>query len=316
MNPTAKINKGSDGSRKAAKIAKLKLQLPLHLMLLPGLIIVLIYNYIPMGGLAMAFQNYKPALGFFKSKWVGWENFKMLFSFPDFSKIIYNTIFIAITKLILGLIIPIIFAFLINEVKNRYFVKTVQTLAYLPNFLSWVILGGIFANILSPSTGIVNKFLELIGLEPQYFLGNNALFPWTLIITDVWKNFGYGSIVYLAALTGIDSSLYEAAAIDGAGKFRQTLAVTLPGIAPIVFVMAILSLGNILNAGFDQVFNMYSPQVYESGDILDTFIYRLGLEQAQFSLSTAVGLFKSIISFVLISFSYFMAHKYGDYRIF
>ncbi len=316
MNPTAKINKGSDGSRKAAKIAKLKLQLPLHLMLLPGLIIVLIYNYIPMGGLAMAFQNYKPALGFFKSKWVGWENFKMLFSFPDFSKIIYNTIFIAIAKLILGLIIPIIFAFLINEVKNRYFVKTVQTLAYLPNFLSWVILGGIFANILSPSTGIVNKFLELIGLEPQYFLGNNALFPWTLIITDVWKNFGYGSIVYLAALTGIDSSLYEAAAIDGAGKFRQTLAVTLPGIAPIVFVMAILSLGNILNAGFDQVFNMYSPQVYESGDILDTFIYRLGLEQAQFSLSTAVGLFKSIISFVLISFSYFMAHKYGDYRIF
>ncbi len=316
MNPTAKINKGSDGSRKAAKIAKLKLQLPLHLMLLPGLIIVLIYNYIPMGGLAMAFQNYKPALGFFKSKWVGWENFKMLFSFPDFSKIIYNTIFIAIAKLILGLIIPIIFAFLINEVKNRYFVKTVQTLAYLPNFLSWVILGGIFANILSPSTGIVNKFLELIGLEPQYFLGNNALFPWTLIITDVWKNFGYGSIVYLAALTGIDSSLYEAAAIDGAGKFRQTLAVTLPGIAPIVFVMAILSLGNILNAGFDQVFNMYSPQVYESGDILDTFIYRLGLEQAQFSLSTAVGLFKSIISCVLISFSYFMAHKYGDYRIF
>lgn len=316
MNPTAKINKGSDGSRKAAKIAKLKLQLPLHLMLLPGLIIVLIYNYIPMGGLAMAFQNYKPALGFFKSKWVGWENFKMLFSFPDFSKIIYNTIFIAIAKLILGLIIPIVFAFLINEVKNRYFVKTVQTLAYLPNFLSWVILGGIFANILSPSTGIVNKFLELIGLEPQYFLGNNALFPWTLIITDVWKNFGYGSIVYLAALTGIDSSLYEAAAIDGAGKFRQTLAVTLPGIAPIVFVMAILSLGNILNAGFDQVFNMYSPQVYESGDILDTFIYRLGLEQAQFSLSTAVGLFKSIISFVLISFSYFMAHKYGDYRIF
>ena len=316
MNPTAKINKGSDGSRKAAKIAKLKLQLPLHLMLLPGLIIVLIYNYIPMGGLAMAFQNYKPALGFFKSKWVGWENFKMLFSFPEFSKIIYNTIFIAIAKLILGLIIPIVFAFLINEVKNRYFVKTVQTLAYLPNFLSWVILGGIFANILSPSTGIVNKFLELIGLEPQYFLGNNALFPWTLIITDVWKNFGYGSIVYLAALTGIDSSLYEAAAIDGAGKFRQTLAVTLPGIAPIVFVMAILSLGNILNAGFDQVFNMYSPQVYESGDILDTFIYRLGLEQAQFSLSTAVGLFKSIISFVLISFSYFMAHKYGDYRIF
>ena len=316
MNPTAKINKGSDGSRKAAKIAKLKLQLPLHLMLLPGLIIVLIYNYIPMGGLAMAFQNYKPALGFFKSKWVGWENFKMLFSFPDFSKIIYNTIFIAIAKLILGLIIPIVFAFLINEVKNRYFVKTVQTLAYLPNFLSWVILGGIFANILSPSTGIVNKFLELIGLEPQYFLGNNALFPWTLIITDVWKNFGYGSIVYLAALTGIDSSLYEAAAIDGAGKFRQTLAVTLPGIAPIVFVMAILSLGNILNAGFDQVFNMYSPQVYESGDILDTFIYRLGLEQAQFSLSTAVGLFKSIISFVLISLSYFMAHKYGDYRIF
>lgn len=290
--------------------------LPLHFMIMPGLILVLIYSYVPMGGLVMAFQRYKPTSGLLKSKWVGLDNFAQLFSYPDFPIVLRNTLYIAAFKLILGLLVSVLFALLLNEVKNRRFYRMIQTVTYLPHFLSWVILGGIFVNLLSPSSGLINKIIQVIGFQPKYFLGDNRLFPWTLIITDVWKTFGYGSIVYLAALTGIDSSLYEAAAIDGAGKIMQTFIVTLPGILPIIFVMCVLSLGNILNAGFDQVFNMYSPQVYASGDILDTYIYRLGLEQAQYSLSTAVGLFKSVISLILISLSYFLAQKFGDYRIF
>lgn len=302
-------------SARNRRFAKFKRNIPLHLMLLPGVILILIFNYIPMGGILMAFQDFKITKGLFGSQWVGLENFRFLLSYPDFGQIMKNTIFIACMKLILGLIAPIIFALLLNEIRCKYFVKAAQTLVYLPNFLSWVILGGIFSTLLSP-TGIVNKGLEALGLGNHYFMGDNTLFPWVLIVTDVWKNFGYGSIIYLAALTGIDTGLYEAAAIDGAGKLKQLIHITLPGISPIIFVMAVLSLGNVLNAGMDQVMNMYSPQVYLSGDILDTYIYRLGLEQAQYSLSTAVGLFKSAVSAVLMSIAYYLAIKYGDYQLF
>jgi putative aldouronate transport system permease protein len=293
-----------------------KRNIPLHLMLIPGVIVIFIYNYLPMGGLLMAFQDYKPTRGILESKWVGLENFRMFISYPNIEQIIFNTVFIACAKLIIGIIVPVVFALLLNEIRNVRYVKIVQTIVYLPNFLSWVILGSVFATILSPSNGIINHIIELLGGEAKYFLGDNRLFPWTLIITDIWKNFGYGSIVYMAALMGVDATLNEAAAIDGAGKWKQTIHVTLPAIAPIIFVMAILSLGNVLNAGFDQIFNMYSPQVYQSGDILDTFIYRIGLENAEYSLSATVGLFKSVISLILISTSYYLAKRYGDYQIF
>ncbi len=302
--------------KKINSARKFKRNIPLHLMLIPGVIVIFIYNYIPMAGLIMAFQNYKPTKGIFRSDWVGLDNFKMFMSYPNVEQIIFNTVFIACAKLILGIIVPVIFALLLNEIRNVRYVKIVQTIVYLPNFLSWVILGSVFATVLSPSNGIVNHIIEFLGGEAKYFLGDNKLFPWTLIITDIWKNFGYGSIVYMAALMGVDSALHEAAAIDGAGKWKQTIHVTLPSIAPIIFVMAILSLGNVLNAGFDQIFNMYSPQVYQSGDILDTFIYRIGLENAKYSLSAAVGLFKSVISLILISSSYYLAKRYGDYQIF
>jgi len=285
-------------------------------MLLPGILIVFVYNYLPMGGLVMAFQQYKPTRGLLGSAWVGLQNFRLLLSFPNTKQVVLNTLIIATSKLVLGLIVPVVFALLLDEIRSRRFVRSVQTIVYLPYFLSWVILGGIFFNILSPSTGIINRILEMVGLPTQYFLGDNQHFRWVLVLTDIWKTFGYGSIIYLAALTSIDSTLYEAAAIDGANRFRQVLVVTLPGISSIVFVMAVLSLGNILNAGFDQVLNMYSPQVYQTGDILDTFIYRIGLQQAQYSLSTAVGFFRSVISFLMISISYFLAYRYGNYRIF
>ena len=250
-------------------------------MLLPGLIVVLIYNYGPMGGLIMAFENYKPTKGLWASAWVGLGNFKRLFAYPDIENVFYNTIYIAVFKLLLGILVPVIFALLLNEIKNRLFSGYVQTVTCLPYFLSWVILGGIFTSILSPSNGIINEVIRFFGGDPVYFLGSNDTFPWTLIITDTWKNFGYSSIVYLAAMSSIDPALYEAAEMDGAGKIKKILHVTLPGILPMIFVMSVLSLGNVLNAGFDQVFNLYSPQVYQSGDIIDTFIYRLGIEDAQ-----------------------------------
>lgn len=293
-----------------------KQELPLHFMLLAGLVIVLIYNYGPMVGLLMAFENYKPTKGLFGSEWVGLGNFRRLFSYPNIESIIFNTVYISVFKLILGIIVPVIFALLLNEIKNRFFSGYVQVVTCLPYFLSWVILGGVFTNILSPSNGIVNEIIKFFGGTPIYFLGDNQTFPWTLIITDTWKNFGYSSIVYLAAMSSIDPALYEAAEMDGAGRFKKILYVTLPGIVPMIFVMTVLSLGNVLNAGFDQIFNLYSPQVYQSGDILDTFIYRLGIEDAQYSLSTAVGLLKSVISLVLISIGYKLAEKYGDYRVF
>ena len=292
-----------------------KQELPLHFMLLAGLVIVLIYNYGPMVGLLMAFENYKPTKGLFRSVWVGLGNFRRLFSYPNIESIIFNTVYISVFKLILGIIVPVLFALLLNEIKNRFFSGYVQVVTCLPYFLSWVILGGVFTNILSPSNGIVNEII-FFGGTPIYFLGDNQTFPWTLIITDTWKNFGYSSIVYLAAMSSIDPALYEAAEMDGAGRFKKILHVTLPGIVPMIFVMTVLSLGNVLNAGFDQIFNLYSPQVYQSGDILDTFIYRLGIEDAQYSMSTAVGLLKSVISLVLISIGYKLAEKYGDYRVF
>jgi len=192
----------------------------------------------------------------------------------------------------------------------------VQTIVYLPHFLSWVILSGIFLDVLSPSSGLVNQALGWFGVEPIFFVGNADWFPYVLVATHSWKEFGWGTIIYLAAFTGISPSLYEAAIMDGAGRWKQTIYITLPGILPIIVLMATLSLGNVLNAGFDQVFNLYSPSVYETGDILDTMVYRLGLIDYQFGVSTAVGFFKSVVSLVLMSVSYALAYRFAHYRIF
>lgn len=291
-------------------------ELPLHLMLLPGVICSLIFSYVPMFGIVMAFQKFVPAKGIFRSKWIGFDNFKYVFMMPNFLSVLWNTVFIAVMKIIAGLVVPILFALLLNEVSKTLFKKSIQTIIYFPYFLSWVILGGILIDILSPSSGIVNSFLAMFGVKPIFFLGDEKWFPFTLVMTDTWKHFGYGTIVYLAALTGIDPSLYEAAMIDGANRWKQTLHVTLPGIYPIVTLMVVLSLGNVLNAGFEQVFNLYSPQVYSTGDIIDTLVYRIGLVDAQYSVATAIGLFKSFISFMLIVFSNKLANKYAGYRVF
>jgi putative aldouronate transport system permease protein len=284
-------------------------------MLIGPLVFLLVFSYLPMAGLVMAFQNYQPGLGFARSKWVGLDNFRYLFNLPNFTQVIRNTIFIAVLKIAGNLVVPIVFALLLNEVQTRWYKKAVQTLTYLPYFLSWVVLSGMLRTFLAPE-GAVNYLIGSLGGKSVYFLGNVNAFPYTMAVTDVWKNFGFNTIVYLAALTGIDPNLYEAAAVDGAGRWRQTLHITLPGIVPIITLMVILSIGNVLNAGFEQIFNLYSPLVYSTGDIIDTFVYRLGIEQARYSISTAAGFFKSIVSFILISCSYKLADRFAGYRVF
>ncbi|WP_440119266.1 ABC transporter permease [Paenibacillus sp. QZ-Y1] len=289
---------------------------PLHLMILPGLLIIIVFGYIPMAGLSIAFQNFSPIAGFKNMNWIGLDNFRYLFDLPGFSQVVWNTVFISGMKIVSGLVIPVFVALLLNEVRKTGFKRTIQTVIYMPHFFSWVILAGIIVDVLSPSAGIVNMLLKAVGIDPIQFLASNEWFPYILVITDQWKEFGFGTIIYLAALTNIDKSLYEASVMDGAGRWKQTWHITLPGIRPIVILMVTLSLGNVLNGGFDQVFNLYNPLVYESGDILDTMIYRIGLQDAQYSVSTALGLIKSVVSFIFIGLGYFLAYRLANYRIF
>ncbi|GHT59843.1 sugar ABC transporter permease [Spirochaetia bacterium] len=284
-------------------------------MILPSVILVLIFNYYPMYGLIISFQNYQPSKGFLGSKFVGMFWFKYLFNMPDFWQVVGNTFSIAIQKIIWGQLIPITFAVMLNEVRAHFFKRTVQTIVYLPYFLSWVVVGSMFVDFLS-TTGIVNQFLGVFGITPIFFLGSNTTFQGTIVAVDVWKNFGWTSIIYLAALTGINPELYEVSSIDGANRISQLWHITLPGIRPMIMLMVTLALGNILNAGFEQLLMMYNTAVYQTGDILDTFVYRSGLLDAQFSLSTAVGLMKSISGCILIVLSQFLVSKFSDYRIF
>ena len=289
---------------------------PMYVMLLPAIILALIFCYAPMGGLVMAFQNYKPWLGITGSEFVGLDNFNQIFEFKESYQAIINTFIIAVSKMVLGLIFPIIIALLLNEVHNMGLKKGIQTLVYLPHFLSWVTVAGMLRDILGMD-GIVNMFLsKAFGMNPIFFLGNAGMFRQIVVISDLWKGFGFGMIVYLAAISNIDQSLYEAAQIDGAGRWKQTLYVTIPCILPMVIVMATLSLGNVLNAGFDQIFNLYSPLTFSTGDIIDTYVYRQSLVNGQYSFGTAVGLFKSGVSLFLTAVAYKLAYKFAGYRIF
>lgn len=291
--------------------------LTFHLMIWIPLLFIIIFNIVPMiTGFSVAFKDFKPGLGIAASPWVGLKHFQKIFMMTDTMRALRNTIIIALLKIVANLVIPVVFALLLNEVRVRWFKRMTQTITYLPYFLSWIIMAGILTNILKTDGGLVNRFLEMLGMDPVFFLGSNDTFRGTLVVTDVWKNFGYNAIVYLAALTNIDPTLYEAAAIDGAGRWKQTIHVTLPGISMFIVLMTILSVGNVLNAGFDQVYNLYNVAVYESGDIIDTLVYRLGIQQQQYSFSTAVGLFKSVVSLVLIAGSNFMADRFAGYKVF
>lgn len=292
-----------------------KAQRPLYVMIAVPVILTLIYSYGPMLGLVMAFQKFDPAKGFFKSEWVGLDNFRRIFQLPDIWNIVRNTFFIATMKILLGMLAAITVALLLNELTNRKFKKSVQTIIYAPYFLSWVVLGGIFREMLSRD-GLVNQFLGLFGISAKAYLGDPAIFPWILILTDIWQVTGFNAIVYLAAITNINPTLYEAAAIDGAGRFQQALKITIPGIMSYVVLMLILNMGYVLSAGLDQILMLYSPVVYSTGDVIDTWVYRSGIKDAQYSLAAAVGLLRSVVSFVLVSVSYIIAKKKFDYDVF
>ena len=301
--------------RRGSRPWRLRRQLPLYLMLLPCLVLLILFHYYPMYGIVIAFQNFKPLLGFQRSPFVGLANFERMFALPTTWVIFRNTLFIAVGKIVLRQFCAVTLALLLNEIMQQWFKRLIQTLTYVLHFLSWVIFGGILLDILV-NDGLVNAFLGMMGLPRVAFLTEPAIFPFTLILTDVWKEFGFAAVIYLAALTAINPTLYEAAAVDGANRWQRLRHVTIPGIAPTIVLMACLALGSVLNAGFEQNLMLQNPQVLSSGEILDTFVYKAGLQQFQYSMATAVGLLKGIVSLILISLSYYLADRLANYRIF
>jgi len=302
-------------SRRRTVLNELSQNRSYYVMVLPGLALLAVFAYAPMYGLVMAFQKFNPGLGFLRSPFVGFENYRFLLGLRDVERVVRNTIIIAVSKIVLRQLVAITFAVLLNELRLRAVKRTVQTVSYLPHFLSWVILGGAFVTLLS-RTGLVNRMIGVVGLDPIYFLGSDRWFRPTMIVLDVWQDFGFSSIVYLAALTSIDPGLYESAVIDGATRLQQIWYITLPGIATTVVLLAVLSLGSVLEAGFEQILVLYNPAVYETGDIIDTWIYRYGLQQARYSLAAAVGLLKSVVGTVLVFASNSLAKRFANYQVF
>ncbi len=283
----------------------------LYLLLLPGLVILIIFKYVPMIDLRIAFMEYNP-FDASANQWVGFGKFVELFTKPAFLKTLKNTVFISVLKMIIGFPLPIILALMMNEMRNLRFKKVSQTLMYLPYFISWVIMGGLIMNFLDPSTGVITSLIKtLTGQDMQVLTDKNAFVP-MLVISDLYKNTGWGTIIYFAALSGVDPQLYEAAQIDGAKRFKQLLHITIPAIMPTVIITLILNCNNILNAGFDQIFMLYSAPVYDVADIIDTYVYRLGIGKNDYALSTAAGMFKSVVALVLIVVVNQVAKKSGN----
>lgn len=285
----------------------------LYLLLLPGILYFVIFRYIPMYGVVIAFQDFKMSKGIFDSDWVGLQQFKMLVQGLSFPSVFRNTVIISLYKLVVGFPAPIILALLLNEVRSRKFKKVTQTIVYLPHFISWVILAGLIATFLHPDTGIINEVVKLFnngqGID---FLASKAHFRSILVITDVYKGIGWGSIIYIAAISGIDAEIYEAAMVDGAGRFRRMWNITLPALKSTIMVVFILNMGGILNAGFEQIYLLYNARVYEVADVIDTYVYRSGIVQSNYSLATAAGLFKSVISMVLVIGTNKLSHLFKE----
>ena len=283
----------------------LRMNYDMYLLLLPGLLFIALFHYLPMYGITLAFRDFQifadpnPILAIAKSPWVGLKHLARLFTGFEFPRVLRNTLVISLYKIVLLFPAPILLAILLNEVGSIYYKKVLQTVIYVPHFISWAIVSGIFVTLLG-STGVVNNLIHSLGGHTVAFLTDKRIFRTVLVVSDGWKEVGWSSIIYLAAITGIDPSLYEAAEVDGASKFRRILHITLPGIAPTIVMLLILRVGRVLDAGFEQIFIMYNPMVYEVADIIGTYVYRKGLGQMDFSFGTAVGLFNSVVAFVLV----------------
>lgn len=287
----------------------------LVLLFVPAILYYVFFKYLPMYGVQIAFKNYKFRMGIWGSPWVGLENFEALFTMGSFWEVLRNTFIISGLKLLLGFPAPILLALLLNEVRSSRFKRTVQTISYLPHFLSWVVLAGIFIQFLSPSIGPINILIKSLGGKPIYFLGDAKYFRSVLVLTDIWRSVGWESIVYLAALTSINPEFYEAAHMDGATRWQCTRYITLPSLSPVITIMLILAVGKIINDDFDQVYNLYNEAVYSVGDVLSTYTYRRGLVKMEFGFATAVELFKNVISLILILSTNKIANKINDYGI-
>ncbi|WP_274364264.1 ABC transporter permease [Paenibacillus thermotolerans] len=290
-------------------------QWDIQLMVLPPLALIFVFSYIPMYGVLMAFQDYNIFGGFFASPWVGLKHFEMFFTAPEFGRVMRNTIVISLLKFCIGFPAPILLALALNEVRHMVFKRVVQTVSYLPHFLSWVIVAGFVMSMLSTDNGSVNILLEKIGAieEPINFLSIPNYFWSILVATGVWKEIGFASIVYLAAIAGIDPALYEAADMDGASKFKQIWLITLPSITPVVVIFMILAIGNLLNAGFDDILLLgVNPILRDVADVIDTYVYRIGIQNSRYSYATAVGLFKAVISVGLLTMANYIARRTGN----
>ncbi|MHB1134149.1 MAG: ABC transporter permease [Chloroflexota bacterium] len=283
----------------------------LYLMLVPAAIYYLLFHYAPMYGASIAFKDFSAAKGIMDSPWVGTKHFEYLFGLSKFWEVVQNTLVISFYRIVIGFPAPIIAALLLNEIRRERFKRTIQTAIYLPHFISWVILGGILANILALDSGILNEGIKQVGGTPISFLTEESWFVPTVVISNIWKEFGWGTIIYLAAMAGLNPQQYEAAMVDGANRWQLARHVTLPGIQSTIVIMLILRLGYIMEAGFEQIFILYSPSVYRVGDIIDTYVYRIGLLEGRFSRAAAVGLFKSVINFALLLGADRIAKRWG-----
>lgn len=298
------------------KIRKAVRSWEIYLMLLPFLITLILFSYLPMYGILLAFKDYLPKFGIMGSKWVGLQHFREIFSQYGFKRAVRNTVVISSLGLVFSFPIPIILSLLLNEFRHARFKKWIQTAIYLPNFISWVIIGEIARQLFQTDGGIVNNIIGLFGGSPVPFLTSSGYFYVLYIILSNWKGAGYGTIIYLAAISGIDPNLYEAAKIDGASRWRMMRSISVPTILPIVVVMFLMAVGNIMNAGFDPIFNLYNKTVYDVADIIDTYVYRIGLEDGKYEMSTAVGLFKTVINFFLIMGANVLAKKLCGYNMY
>jgi len=272
----------------------------LYLLLVPGVVYFLIFNYIPMYGVIIAFKDFNFAQGILKSPWIGFENFKYMFGLSDFYHVFWNSFYLSMLRLVFGFPFPIILALFLNEMRNRAYQRITQTAIYLPHFISWVVIGGILVNFLSPSWGILNIFLKQIGVEPVFFLADHAYFRPIVVLSSIWKDSGWESIIYLAAIMGINTELYEAANIDGASRMQRLRYITLPGIKSTIVILLILRLGHIMSNGFEQIFVLQNPMNLEVSEVFETYAYRVGILGARFSFGTTVGLFTSVIGLIFL----------------
>lgn len=313
MKPDSTLIKKDNGKKLGKRVIK---NWQVYLMMLPVAAFFIIFSYYPMYGIVLAFKNYMPSKGILGSSWVGLDHFRAVFALPDFPVAFRNTLIISCLTLLFCFPAPIVLALLLNEMQRKNYKKFVQTSIYLPNFISWVIIGGIVTALLSYSTGSVNNLLETLGLSRVQFQTDPKYFYGILIFSTIWRDSGWGTIIYTAAISSIDPGIYEAAKIDGCRQFRAAIHITLPCILPIIVMMLIMQIGNLLNANFDAIFNLYNPAVYSVADIIDTLVMRVGLDKGEFERGAAIGLFKTVINFFLLISANFIVKKVNGYGIY